>query len=116
MNIEEYRDFCLALPAVTEDFPFDNSTLVFKVCGKIFALTGINSFESINLKCEPELALELREKHPAVQPGFHMNKKHWNTVKTNEGIPDKLLQEWIIHSYERVIAGLPKKIREELKK
>lgn len=115
MNIEEYRDFCLSLAATSEEFPFDQKTLVFKVCGKMFALTDIDSFKSINLKCEPERAIELREKHPAVRPGFHMNKKHWNTVDIDGSLTMKQLQEMILHSYERVIDGLPKKVRDELK-
>ena len=114
MNIEEYRDYCLSLPATTEAFPFDEKTLVFKVCDKMFALTDIDRFGSINLKCEPEYAIELREKHPAVREGYHMSKKHWNTVDMDGSIATKQLQEWIKHSYDRVVAGLPKKLRAEL--
>ncbi len=114
MNIEEYRDYCLSLPSTTEEFPFDNKTLVFKVCGKMFALTNIDLFKSINLKCDPEYAIELREKFPAVKAGFHMSKKHWNTIEMDNSIPTKQIQEWIKHSYDMVVKGLPKKVREEL--
>ncbi len=114
MNIEEYRDFCLSLPAVTEAMPFDQQTLVFKVCNKIFALTDIDTFKTINLKCEPERAIVLREQYPAVTGGYHMNKKHWNTIAIDGSIPTKLLQEWIKHSYDCVVASLPKKIQNEL--
>ncbi len=108
MNIESYRTFCLSKKGVTEEFPFDETTHVLKVMGKVFALTNINSFSSINLKCDPENAIELREKYAAVQPGYHMNKKHWNTVLIDGSIPDKLLRQWIDESYQLVVAGLTK--------
>jgi predicted DNA-binding protein (MmcQ/YjbR family) len=111
MNIESFRQYCLAKPGVTEEFPFDEQTLVFKVSGKMFALTNIEEFISVNLKCEPELAVELRDRYDAVQPGWHMNKKHWNTVILDGSVSDKLLKEWIDHSYEQVVNGLPKKTR-----
>jgi predicted DNA-binding protein (MmcQ/YjbR family) len=111
MDIESFREYCLSLPGTTEEFPFGPETLVFKVGGKVFALTGIESFESINLKCDPELVVELRERYPAVQPGYHMNKKHWNTVVIDHSIPDSLLREWIKHSYDLVTAKLPGKRR-----
>lgn len=115
MHIEELRSFCLNLPGAEESFPFDNSTLVFKVGGKMFLLTGLDQPElSFNVKCNPELALELREKYPAVQPGYHMSKVHWNTVLVDGSLPKALLQEWILASYHLVIASLPKKIRENL--
>lgn len=114
MHIEEYRDFCLALPGTTEEFPFDDKTLVFKVCNKMFALTDADNFQRINLKCDPEYAIELREKYPAVRDGYHMNKKHWNSVDIDGSIETKLLQEWIKHSYDCVVKGLPKKVRAEL--
>jgi predicted DNA-binding protein (MmcQ/YjbR family) len=113
MNIEDFRNFCLSLPAVEEDLPFGPDTLVFKVAGKMFALTNIEVFESINLKCDPEKAVELRERYDAVTPGYHMNKKHWNTVLT-DGLPDALLLEWTRESYDLVVKGLPKKVREEI--
>lgn len=116
MNIEHYRSYCLEKPGVTEGFPFDDKVLVFKVMGKMFALADVDEFKSINLKCDPELAIELRERHEgAVLPGYHMNKKHWNTVMMDGVVGDALVYEWIDHSYELVVAGLPKKLREELK-
>lgn len=114
MNIEEFRNYCLSFPGVTEDFPFDENTLVFKVMGKLFALTDVDDFTSINLKCDPIRAVELREMHDEVQPGYHMNKKHWITVQSNGTLSDEFLKELIIHSYELVVTKLPKKIREEL--
>lgn len=114
MNIEEYRDYCIAKKGVTEGFPFDQTTLVFKVMGKMFALTGINTFESINLKCDPEKAIELREQYHAVNPGYHMSKKHWNTVTVNADASDRLIYEWIDASYDLVVKSLTKKLREEL--
>ena len=108
MNIESYRTYCLGKKGVTEEFPFDETTLVMKVMGKVFALTNINGFSSINLKCDPETAVELREKYTAVQPGYHMNKKHWNTVLIDGSIPDKLLRQWIDESYQLVVSGLTK--------
>jgi predicted DNA-binding protein (MmcQ/YjbR family) len=114
MNIEEFRDFCLSMNGVTEEFPFDQETLVFKVMGKMFALTDVDTFESINLKCDPERAIELREQYPAVLPGYHMNKKHWNTVLANGEIPDPLLKQWTRDSYDLVVSGLPKKDRLQL--
>ncbi len=115
MNIEEFREYCIAKPAVTEEFPFDEVTLVFKVAGKMFALTGLDKAFSINLKCEPELAISLREEYPAVQPGYHMSKKHWNTVDIDGSVKDELLREWIDHSYDLVVKSLTKKVREENK-
>ncbi len=115
MNIEEFREFCIRLPGVTESFPFDKNTLVFKVMNKIFALTGLDSVVfTVNLKCEESYALELREKHEEVQPGYHMNKKHWNTVNFEGNLPDKFLEELIKHSYEEVVKGLTKKQKAEL--
>lgn len=111
MNIEELRLFCLSLPGTSEAMPFGDSTLVFKVRNKIFALTGLEPPFSVNLKCDPELAIELRERHHAVQPGYHMNKKHWNTVMLDDSVLDNLVQEWIRHSYKLVVKGLPTKDR-----
>ncbi len=115
MNIEEYRNFCIAKPGVTEGFPFDNRTLVFKVMGKMFALTNIEDFDGINLKCDPNKAIELREKHEGITSGYHMSKKHWNTVSTTSDVPDKTIYHLINHSYELVVSKLPKKIKKELK-
>lgn len=111
MHIEEYRDYCLSFPGVTEEFPFDSETLVFKVYGKMFALTGVENFSSINLKCDPEKAEELREKYAAVKPGWHMNKKHWNTVLMDGSIPDTHVKEWIKDSYDLVLKGISLKNR-----
>jgi predicted DNA-binding protein (MmcQ/YjbR family) len=114
MNIEEYRDFCLSLPGTTEETPFGPDTLVFKVGGKIFALTNLQTFESFNVKCEPERAVELRERYDYVLPGFHMNKKHWNTVLVGSGGTDAQLRQWLTDSYQLIVAALPKAVRAEL--
>lgn len=114
MNIESYRSYCLAKKGVTEEFPFDENTLVYKVMGKMFALTDLENFESINLKVEPEAGAQLREEYPAVQEAYHMNKKHWITVIMDGSIPDKLLKTWIDNSYHLVVAGLTKSQRSAL--
>lgn len=114
MNIEDFRDYCLLKAGVTEETPFGPNTLVFKVVGKVFALTDIDTFGSINLKCDPERAVELREQHDYVLPGYHMNKKHWNTILIGTGVSNAQLSELIDHSYDLVRASLPKKQREEL--
>jgi len=108
MNIEEFRDYCLAKPGVTEEMPFGPDTLVFKVGGKVFALTDINTFSSINLKCDPERAIALRDQFESIKPGYHMNKKHWNTVVLDSQISNNLLLELIDHSYHLVYSGLKK--------
>ena len=114
MNIEELRDFCLNLPLVEEKFPFDQETLVFYIAGKMFCLADINQFDSVNIKCDPEKAIELREKYQAVLPGYHMNKKHWNTVMINQDVKDRSIKEWIKDSYNLVILTLPKSKRPDL--
>lgn len=114
MNIENFRSFCLALPGVTEETPFGPTILVLKVMGKMFAAADIDLFESINLKCDPEVAVELREQYPSVLPGYHMNKKHWNTIVMDGSIPDVLVFQWIKESYRLVVSGLPKKSRTAL--
>jgi predicted DNA-binding protein (MmcQ/YjbR family) len=114
MNIEDFRIYCLKKPHVTEDFPFDESTLVFRIGGKIFALCDINDFEGVNLKCDPEKAVELREQYDGITPGYHMSKKHWNTVLTDESVPHHVFLQLIDHSYDIVKASLPKKLREQL--
>lgn len=114
MNIEEFREFCLSRKGVTEEFPFDKNTLVFKVAGKMFALTDVELFESINLKCDPEKAMELREKYHAVLPGYHMSKKHWNTILMDGSISDRQLLQWILDSYLLVVSGLSKSQRAKL--
>lgn len=116
MNIEEFRDFCLSFRCVTEEFPFDNNTLVFKVLGKMFALCDVDEFESINLKCDPVKAVQLREENPGVViPGYHMNKKHWNTIVMENNLPNDLIEEWITESYNLVVAKLPNKDQQKLK-
>lgn len=114
MNIEEIRDYCLLKPAVTEGFPFDQDTLVFKVAGKMFLLISLSKGNSFNVKCDPELAAELRERHPEVQPGYHMNKKMWNTVYMDGTLTHKQLLDMIDHSYLEVVKGLPKKVQAEI--
>lgn len=114
MNIEEYRNYCLSLAGVTEGFPFGEDTLVFKVMGKMFALTGIDTFQFINLKCDPERAVLLREQHDEIRPGWHMNKVHWNSVYTNGKLEDEFIKELITHSYELIVSSLPKKKRDNL--
>jgi predicted DNA-binding protein (MmcQ/YjbR family) len=115
MDIEEYRDFCLSKLLVTESLPFDEKTLVFKVGGKMFALTNLENFESINLKCNPERAIDLREKYSDIKPGYHMSKIHWNTVTVNNQLTDALVLELINHSYDLVFDSLPKAIKEGIK-
>lgn len=115
MHIEEFRAYCLRKRLVTEEFPFDENTLVFKVCGKIFALTGLEGPDfKVNLKCDPDKAILLREQYESIMAGFHMNKKHWNTVKVDGSFPDTFFKELIDHSYDLVVQGLPKKFRDLL--
>lgn len=114
MNIEEYRNYCLAKKEVTEGTPFGPDVLVFKVAGKMFALSGIDDFATINLKCDPEKAIQLRAEFNAVNPGYHMNKQHWNTVTVNDDVSDELLYKMIDESYDLIVASLPKKVREQL--
>jgi predicted DNA-binding protein (MmcQ/YjbR family) len=108
LTLESFRSFCLVKRGVTEEFPFGEETLVFKVMGKMFALTDVIDFESVNLKCDPEVGVELRERYPSVLPAYHMNKKHWISVNMDGSIPDKLLQAWIEVSYALVVSGLSK--------
>jgi predicted DNA-binding protein (MmcQ/YjbR family) len=115
MNIETFRQYCLEKKGVTEDFPFDEVTLALRVMGKIFALTGLdNERFTVNLKCDPDYALELREQYPEVQPGYHMSKKHWNTVDFEGSLSPALLRQLIDHSYEQTAKTLKKSEREEL--
>lgn len=115
MHLDTFRDICLAKPGATEDLPFGPDTLVFKVKGKMFALTNIEWPEpAANLKCDPERAVELREQYEGVRPGYHMNKTHWNTVGLQADVPGELLHQLVDHSYELVVAGLPKRVRDEL--
>ena len=114
MNVEDFRDYCLNKKGVTEGFPFDETTLVFKVGGKMFALAGIDNFASINLKCDPEKSIDLRETYNGVKPGWHMNKTHWNTVSVDADVPYQLIQELIDDSYNLIFKSLPKRIKDEL--
>jgi predicted DNA-binding protein (MmcQ/YjbR family) len=115
MNVEELRDYCLSLKATTDCFPFDDVTLVLKVQGKMFGLIPLDNPEpQITLKCDPDRAISLREEYEAIVPAWHFNKKHWNTVMIAPSISKSLLCELINHSYDLVVAGLPKKLREEL--
>ncbi|RVU91162.1 MmcQ/YjbR family DNA-binding protein [Flavobacterium columnare] len=118
MNIEQLYDFCLSKKGVTEHFPFDQDILVFKVGGKIFCLTSLNEWEkgspSLNLKCDPEKAQQLRVEYNAIRPGYHMNKKHWNTIKYKDDVSDKMIVELINHSYDLVFKSLTQKIQLEI--
>lgn len=114
MNIEEFREYCLSKDEVTEGFPFDKTTLVFKVLDKMFALTDTEGDFTMNLKCKPEKAVELREKYSSVIPGYHMNKKHWNTIIVDGSLSDDLIKEWIDESYSLVVQKLPLKLRKKL--
>jgi predicted DNA-binding protein (MmcQ/YjbR family) len=109
MHIESLRDYCLSKPGTEEELPFGPDTLVFKVNKKIYLLTGLNG-EGLrfNIKCDPARAIELLEEYPTVLPGWHMNKKHWNTIVADGSVPDSILKEWIDHSYE-LVAGKSKK-------
>ncbi len=113
MDIESFRNYCLQKPGATEGFPFDSKTLVFKAI-KMFALTDVDSFRSVNLKCDPERAVELRETYNGVQPGYHMSKVHWNTVLIDSDVPDPLIFELVDHSYELIVKSLTKRQRDEL--
>ena len=115
MDIETLRDYCLSKPGVTEGMPFGEGTLVFKVMDKLFALTGIDPFEFVNLKCDPERAVELRESHgDFIKPGYHMSKKHWNSVYNGAG--DQLIFELVDHSYDLIVSKLSKNDQKELEK
>ncbi|MES2763873.1 MAG: MmcQ/YjbR family DNA-binding protein [Bacteroidota bacterium] len=115
MHLDELRNYCLIKKGVEETMPFGNETLVFKVMSKMFLLTGIESQPvEFNVKCDPEKAIELREKYPCVLPGYHMNKQHWNTIICDGSVSRKQIQEWIDESYNLVVSSLTKKLRAEL--
>lgn len=118
MNLETFYEYCLSKKAVTEHFPFDEETLVFKVGGKMFALSSLKQWEkqepSVNLKCDPERALELRANYDAINEGYHMSKIHWNTVAINQDVPDAMLKALIDHSYDLIFKSLTKKIQAEI--
>ncbi|NRR90095.1 MmcQ/YjbR family DNA-binding protein [Winogradskyella undariae] len=120
MNIEDYRNYCLKKKEVTEHFPFNDDALVFKVLGKMFALTSLKRWENgeafINLKCDPEYAQELRAEYDTIRPGYHMHKKQWNSIYIQEGeLSIQLIKGLIDHSYDMVVSGLSKKLRESIK-
>jgi predicted DNA-binding protein (MmcQ/YjbR family) len=114
MHIDKFRDFCILLPGVTEEFPFDQTTLVYKVGGKMFALTDLEDEFSVTLKCDPEYATELREKYENIRGAYHMNKTHWNTIYDAAYVDEKLLTKLIIHSYELVYHKLPSRVKAEI--
>ena len=117
MDLEKFREYCLSKIAATESMPFGEGVLVFKIAGKMFALAALDEIPAtVNLKCDPDLALALRDQYEQVQPGYHMNKKHWNTVEIDSGIPDAELRKMIDHSYKVVVRLLPKKAREKLER
>jgi len=112
MNIEEIREYCISKPAVTEGFPFNETALVFKVAGKMFALLDLSEeSRGISLKCDPELAIELREQHSEVTPAYHFNKIHWNGVDLKGSVSNSQLKEWIDHSYALIVDSLPESKR-----
>ena len=114
MDIEAIRTYCLSKKGTDEGFPFDDTTLVIKVGGKIFVLINLDSDPSMNLKCDPDRAIDLREANPAIIPGCHMNKKHWNTIVLDDSLSKRLILEMIDHSYELVFQSLPVKLRLEI--
>ena len=119
MNIEQIRDYCLSKKGTTEEFPFDENALVFKVLGKMFALTSLKGWESgiqsINLKCDPDYAQELRAEYESIEPGFHMSKKHWNTIRLfKDELPPQFILQLIDHSYNMVVKRMPKKLRDTI--
>lgn len=113
MNVENIQQNCLSFKGVTEDMPFGDTTLVFRVAGKIFALMSLDENECrVNLKCAPDYAIELREKYEDIIPGYHMNKKHWNTVYCERGLDDKLIRQLLQHAHQLVFDGLPKSLKQ----
>jgi len=114
MTLEDLQAYCAKKSGVSWDTPFGPDVLVFRVMGKMFALASIGVFDTVNLKCDTERAIELRECYEGITPGYHMNKQHWNTVDVTGSVPEKLIRELVDHSYDLVRASLPKKVREEL--
>lgn len=114
MDIEALRAYCLSKPAAEETLPFGPDVLVYKVGGKVFLLLPLDAEElQFNVKCDPDKAIELREEYPCVQPGYHMNKKHWNTIVVDGSVSSKLLKEWIDHSYDLIVKSLPSKTKKK---
>lgn len=114
MNIEDLRNYCLSKKATTEELPFDEQILCFKVLDKVFALTDIENFQFVNMKCDPEKAVELREQYDEIRPAYHMNKKHWNSVYMDASLSDQFVKELVDHSYEMVVHKMTKKQQKEL--
>lgn len=115
MNIETLQEYCLSKKAVEETLPFGPDVLVYKVAGKVFLLCPLDSEQfQFNVKCDPDLAIELRDQYTSVLPGYHMNKKHWNTIIGDGSVPDKILKQWIDHSYQLVFDSLSRKEKERL--
>ena len=112
MNVESVRDYCLSLPLATEDFPFDETTLAFRVLGKIFAMIDLDNTEWFVLKCDPDYAVELRDKYPEIKGAWHMNKKHWNQISLSGELQDGLVQKLIRHSYAEVVKKMPNKLKQ----
>ncbi len=115
MDIEQLREYCLSLKGTTEGFPFDETTLVFKVMGKMYALTDLESDLFVNLKCDPDRAIELRERYSCVEPGYHMSKVHWNTIRIDGTVSDDQVKNWIDDSYDLIVSKLTRTQKEELK-
>ena len=116
MTVEKVRKYCIKKRGVTEGFPFNDTTLVFKVMGKMFCLVGLTPPQTVNLKCDPEFAVELREKYDGITPGYHMNKTYWNTVDLTTNIREEEILKWIDLSYKLVADSLPKKVKAEFEK
>ena len=115
MNADELRAWCLDQPGALEDFPFTAEHSVFKVEGKMFAISALGREPlEVSVKCEPELAVELRHSYAAIRPGYHLNKRHWNTITLDGSLPDKLVRDLIEDSYDLVVSALPKRVREQL--
>lgn len=114
MFLDEFREYCLSKKGASEGSPFGPEPLVLKVMNKIFAITSIDDYEFVNLKCDPEYAADLRERESGIKPGWHMNKTHWNSVMTDGTVSEKLFKELVDHSYDLIVESLPKKLKEEL--
>jgi predicted DNA-binding protein (MmcQ/YjbR family) len=115
MDARALRGWCLRQPGAVEEFPFGPETSVFKVAGKMFALSALDRTPlEVSVKCEPELAVGLRDSHPAIRPGYHLNKRHWNTLTLDGSLPDQLVRDLIEDSYDLIVSALPKRVRERL--
>ena len=114
MSLDHFREYCLSLKGITEQIPFDENILVFKIMRKMFALCNMMTFEYCNLKCDPEKAIMLREKFTEVTPAWHMNKKHWNSISFIGDLSDKKIENWVTDSYNLVVKNMPMKLREQI--